>query len=110
VPPVVTPTIKPAPPRVVAPAAPAGIEETAAVVPTAEPTPSLQPAPAPAAVAAAAALPPAVMKSEIQAAVAVATGSPLVVQMITVFLLLGAGFFYFRFLAGKTPRFARASK
>jgi hypothetical protein len=50
------------------------------------------------------------MKSEIQAAVAVATGSPLVVQLVTVLILLGVGFFYFRFLAGKTPRFARASK
>jgi hypothetical protein len=51
------------------------------------------------------------MATQVQAAVAVATGSPLVVQLITVFILLGAGVFYFRFLAGKTPSYAaRASK
>ena len=42
------------------------------------------------------------VKSEVQAAVAVATGSPLGIQLITVLILLGAGLAYFRFLGGKT--------
>ncbi|WP_167467914.1 hypothetical protein [Arthrobacter oryzae] len=42
------------------------------------------------------------VKPEIQAAVAVATGSPLGVQLITVLILLGAGLAYFRFLGGKS--------
>jgi hypothetical protein len=51
------------------------------------------------------------VKSEVQAAVAVATGSPLGVQLITVLILLGAGLAYFRFLAGRSPiGSARAGK
>ncbi|WP_018773503.1 MULTISPECIES: hypothetical protein [unclassified Arthrobacter] len=41
------------------------------------------------------------VKSEVQAAVAVATGSPLAVQAITVLVLLGMGFAYFRFIGSK---------
>ena len=41
------------------------------------------------------------VKSEVQAAVAVATGSPLAVQAITVLVLLGLGFAYFRFIGSK---------
>ncbi|WP_354349983.1 hypothetical protein [Pseudarthrobacter sp. PvP090] len=41
------------------------------------------------------------MKSQVQAAVAVATGSPLAVQAITVVFLLGLGYAYFRFLGSK---------
>ncbi len=41
------------------------------------------------------------VKSEVQAAVAVATGSPLAVQAITVLILLGLGFAYFRFIGSK---------
>ena len=44
---------------------------------------------------------PAVMRSQVQAAVAVATGSPLAVQAITVLLLLALGFAYFWFLGSK---------
>ena len=50
--------------------------------------------------------PPAVMQAQIQAAVAAATGSPLAVQLITVLILLAAGFAYFRFLGGKSASFA----
>ncbi|HSL36941.1 MAG TPA: hypothetical protein VK883_08935 [Arthrobacter sp.] len=46
------------------------------------------------------------MQTQIQAAVAVATGSPLAVQLITVLILLAAGFAYFRFLGGKSASFA----
>ena len=46
--------------------------------------------------------PPVMVKSEVKAAVAVATGSPLGIQLITVLILLGAGLAYFRFLGGKT--------
>lgn len=111
VPPVVTPQPKPTLPQLVAPAAPSvGVDEAAAEpAPTPEPVPTLEPAKAPAVMAAVA--PPAMMKSEIQAAVAVATGSPLVVQLITVMILLAAGLLYFRFLAGKSPSIAaKASK
>ena len=41
------------------------------------------------------------VKSKVQAAVAVATGSPLAVQAITVLVLLGMGFAYFRFIGSK---------
>ena len=41
-------------------------------------------------------------EDEVKAAVAVATGSPLGIQLITVLILLGAGLAYFRFLGGKT--------
>jgi hypothetical protein len=51
-------------------------------------------------------VPPIVAQAQIQAAVAVATGSPLVVQLITVVILLGAGFAYFRFLDGRSHRVA----
>ncbi|WP_427130779.1 hypothetical protein [Pseudarthrobacter sp. S9] len=44
------------------------------------------------------------VKTQIQAAVAVATGSPLAVQVLVVLGLLAAGFAYFRFLDGKTHR------
>jgi hypothetical protein len=55
--------------------------------------------------------PPVMVKSEVQAAVAVATGSPLGIQLITVLILLGAGLAYFRFLGGKTiVRPAKAGK
>jgi hypothetical protein len=51
------------------------------------------------------------MKTQVQAAVAVATGSPLGVQLVTVLVLLTAGLLYFRFLAGKAPGYtAKASK
>ena len=53
------------------------------------------------------------VKSEVQAAVAVATGSPLAVQSVALLVLLGLGFAYFRFLGGKKPqrfRQARESK
>jgi len=46
--------------------------------------------------------PPVMVKSEVQAAVAVATGSPLVVQLLVVMGLLGVGLAYFRFLGGKS--------
>jgi hypothetical protein len=46
------------------------------------------------------------MQAQIQAAVAVATGSPLAVQVITVLILLAAGLAYFRFLGGKSASFA----
>ncbi|MET3919897.1 hypothetical protein ABIB26_000817 [Arthrobacter sp. UYEF20] len=89
---------------------PAGVDEsTVEAPPTEEPAPAPAPVPELAkahAAIAAVAQPPAVMKSEIQAAVAVATGSPLVVQLITVLILLGAGLLYFRFLAGKSPSIA----
>jgi hypothetical protein len=41
------------------------------------------------------------MKSQVQAAVAVATGSPLAVQAATVVFLLALGYAYFRFLGSK---------
>jgi hypothetical protein len=47
-----------------------------------------------------------VVQAQIQAAVAVATGSPLVVQVATVLVLLGAGLAYFRFLGGRSYRLA----
>ena len=43
-----------------------------------------------------------VVQAQVQAAVAVATGSPLAVQVLTVLVLLAAGFAYFRFLGGKS--------
>jgi len=46
---------------------------------------------------------PAAAATEIQAAaVAIATGSPLGVQILTVLILLAAGFGYFRFLGAKS--------
>jgi predicted tellurium resistance membrane protein TerC len=42
------------------------------------------------------------VKPEVQAAVAVATGSPLVVQLLVALGLLGIGLAYFRFLGGKS--------
>ena len=51
---------------------------------------------------------PLIGKAEVQAAVAVATGSPLVVQVLTVAFLMGLGVAYFRFLGSRkfngTPR------
>ncbi|WP_260982369.1 hypothetical protein [Arthrobacter sp. U41] len=42
---------------------------------------------------------------------ATATGSPLSVQIVTVLILLGLGFAYFRFLGGKSRGLAaRAGK
>ncbi|WP_326965492.1 hypothetical protein [Arthrobacter sp. CG_A4] len=51
---------------------------------------------------AAPAAPPTIVTAEIHAAVASVTGSPLSVQVITVMILLGLGFVYFRFLGGKS--------
>ncbi|MET3165334.1 UNVERIFIED_ORG: uncharacterized protein HemX [Arthrobacter sp. UYEF10] len=42
--------------------------------------------------------------SPVQAVVSVATGSPLGVQLLTVALLVGAGFAYFRVLGSKGMR------
>ena len=79
--------------------APARATETPS--PTPEPLQSTAPA-----AAAPPAEPPAVMQAQIQSAVAVATGSPLAVQVMTVLILLAAGFAYFRFLGGKSASFA----
>ncbi|QYF89872.1 hypothetical protein [Arthrobacter sp. PAMC25284] len=43
------------------------------------------------------------VKAEVQAAVAVATGSPLAVQVFTAMFLIGLGVAYFRFLGSKKP-------
>ncbi|WP_175453565.1 hypothetical protein [Arthrobacter cupressi] len=48
-------------------------------------------------------LPEPVAKT-IDSVVSVATGSPLYVQVITVFALLAAGFLYFRFIGSKARR------
>ena len=48
--------------------------------------------------------PPVMVKSEVQAAVAVATGSPLGVQLVTVLVLLGAGFALLPFPRREEPR------
>jgi hypothetical protein len=71
--------------------------------PSQSPTPETADSTAPAAIVAPAE-PPVIMKSEVQAVVAAATGSPLVVQLITVLILLGVGFAYFRFLGSKRAR------
>ncbi|MGW9414238.1 hypothetical protein [Arthrobacter cupressi] len=74
--------------------------------PGATPGPSRAPAvksTAPATSAAPVPLPEPVAKT-LDSVVSVATGSPLHVQVITVFALLAAGFLYFRFMGSKTRR------
>ena len=94
-PPVVAPVI--VPPAEVSPVQPEA---------TATPSPAFTPTPKPVKSGAAATVDAPVseliMKSQVQAAVAVATGSPLAVQMITILILLAAGFAYFRFVGSKS--------
>jgi hypothetical protein len=76
--------------------------------PSAAPEPAQSTAPA---VIATPSDPPVAGTPEIQATVAVATGSPPAVQLSTVLGLLATGFAYFRFLSGKRPRVsAKAGK
>lgn len=96
VPVVIAPAV-PVPPAVVVPPVAAEPEPTATPSPSATPTPKPKPTKA----AVTANQPSMVMKAEVQAAVAVATGSPLAVQALTVLILLGSGFVYFRFLGGQ---------
>lgn len=44
------------------------------------------------------------MGTPLQAAAVAAAGSPLIVQLLTVVLLLGVGFFYFRMVGARGPR------
>jgi hypothetical protein len=89
------------PPAVMDPAVP-GVRESSEPTGAANPssddaaessTPAAAPALSPA---------PAALTSELQAGVAAVTGSPPGVQMLTVLILLAAGYGYFRFMGSKT--------
>lgn len=98
------PAVVPVLPPVMAPAVVPPVEvvpvETQAA---AEPSPSATPTSTKPAATAPTEAPASelVMNSQVQAAVAVATGSPLAVQVITVLFLLGLGYAYFRFIGAK---------
>ncbi|WP_157360877.1 hypothetical protein [Arthrobacter sp. EPSL27] len=49
-------------------------------------------------------------QTQIQSAVAVATGSSVAVQALTVLVLLAAGYAYFRFLGGRAPGVASRTR
>lgn len=109
----------PAPADVAAPAAPQLVlpsEEEAVDAsqapsePTTPPTPAPEATPPSAAVAVAPVEPPAMGQTQIQSAVAVATGSSVAVQALTVLVLLAAGYAYFRFLGGRAPGVASRTR
>jgi len=83
-----------------APAAP--VQESAAPSPATSTAPASK-APAPSKASAPLPLPEPVAKT-IDSVVSVATGSPLHVQIITVFTLIAAGYLYFRFMGSKSRR------
>lgn len=104
-------------PAVVAPAVEAPMSEAVAesaadtesgteATPTQSSTPTVRPEPAQAADNTAGKSAP-VVQSDVRAAMAVATGSPMAVQAATVLFLLALGFAYFRFLGtrkiGRSP-------
>ncbi len=93
----------PAPEQIFIPEAPVVEEEPAPVTEPAAPSLTPTAAPATSTAAAAALLPPPMAKA-IDSVVATASGSPLYVQVLTVALLLGAGFLYFRVLGSKGRR------
>lgn len=91
--------------QTLAPVVPPPVPPVAAseLVPSAEPTPSPTITSEQRAVAAPISVPEPVVKT-IDAVVTTATGSPLYVQLLTVFLLIGAGIAYFRLIGSKGTR------